>query len=216
MKTLEEIRKIREEKRKELELRVNTGIDTREKHILVCQGTGCTSSKSPEILEKFKTILKQKNIENVRVIKTGCFGLCAKGPIVIIRPEDTFYAMVKPEDCEEIVEKHIQNGEIVQRLLCKDIDGSKVKSLDELNFYKKQKRIALKNCGVINPEEIDEYIAFDGYLALEKVLKQMTQDEVIEEIKQSRTSWAWWSRIPYRQKMGANKSIYRTTKICRM
>ena len=185
MKTLEEINKIREEKRKELDLRVNTKLDTREKHILVCHGTGCTSSNSPGILETFKKILKEKNIENVRVIKTGCFGLCAKGPIVIIRPEDTFYAMVKPSDCEEIIQKHIIEGEVVQRLLCKDIDGKKVQSLDELTFYKKQKRIALKNCGVINPEEIDEYIAFDGYKALEKVLKEMTQDEVIEEISKS-------------------------------
>ena len=182
MKTLEQIHQIREEKRKELDLRVNTKLDTREKHILVCHGTGCTSSNSPEILEEFRRILKEKNIENVRVIKTGCFGLCAKGPIVIIRPEDTFYAMVKPEDCEEIIQKHIVEGEVVQRLLCKDIDGKKVQSLDELTFYKKQKRIALKNCGVINPEEIDEYIAFDGYKALEKVLKEMTPDSVIEEI----------------------------------
>ena len=166
MKSLEEIHKIREEKRKELDLRVNTKADTREKHILVCHGTGCTSSKSPEILENFRRILKEKNITNVRVIKTGCFGLCAKGPIVIIRPEDTFYAMVTPEDCEEIIETHIVKGEKVERLLCKDIDGTIVNSLDELNFYKKQKRIALKNCGVVNPEEIDEYIAFDGYKAL--------------------------------------------------
>ena len=185
MKTLEEINKIREEKRKELDLRVNTKLDTREKHILVCHGTGCTSSCSPEILETFRKILKEKNIENVRVIKTGCFGLCAKGPIVIIRPEDTFYAMVKPSDCEEIIQKHIIEGEVVQRLLCKDIDGKKVQSLDELTFYKKQKRIALKNCGVINPEEIDEYIAFDGYKALEKVLKEMTPDEVIAEVSKS-------------------------------
>ena len=185
MKTLEELHKISEEKRKELDLRVNTKADTREKHILVCHGTGCTSSKSPEILETFRTILKEKKIDNVRVIKTGCFGLCAKGPIVIIRPEDTFYAMVTPEDCEEIIESHIVEGKIVERLLCKDIDGSKVKSLDELNFYKKQKRIALKNCGVINPEEIDEYIAFDGYKALEKVLKEMTPDEVIDVVKSS-------------------------------
>lgn len=198
MKTVEEIAKIREEKRKELDLRVNKRTDIREKHILVCQGTGCTSSKSPEILENFKKIIKEKKIENVRVIKTGCFGLCAKGPIVIIRPEDTFYAMVKPEDCEEIIEKHIINGEKVERLLCKDIDGSKVNSLDELNFYKKQKRIALKNCGVVNPEDIDEYIAFDGYLALEKVLTKMTSEEVIEVIKASRSSWTWWSRFPYR------------------
>ena len=123
---------------------------------------GCTSSKSPQILEEFKRILKEKNIDNVRVIKTGCFGLCAKGPIVIIRPEDTFYAMVKPEDCEEIIQTHIIEGNKVERLLAKDIDGNKVNSLDNLTFYKKQKRIALKNCGVINPEEIDEYIAFDG------------------------------------------------------
>lgn len=198
MKTVEEIAKIREEKRKELDLRVNKSTDVREKHILVCQGTGCTSSKSPEILENFKKIIKEKKIENVRVIKTGCFGLCAKGPIVIIRPEDTFYAMVKPEDCEEIIEKHIINGEKVERLLCKDIDGSKVNSLDELNFYKKQKRIALKNCGVVNPEDIDEYIAFDGYLALEKVLTKMTSEEVIEVIKASRTSWTWRSRFSYR------------------
>ena len=185
MKSLEEIHKIREEKRKELDLRVNTKADTREKHILVCHGTGCTSSKSPQILENFRKILKEKNITNVRVIKTGCFGLCAKGPIVIIRPEDTFYAMVTPEDCEEIIETHIVKGERVERLLCKDIDGTVVNSLDELNFYKKQKRIALKNCGVVNPEEIDEYIAFDGYKALEKVLKEMTQDEVIDVIKDS-------------------------------
>lgn len=185
MKTLEEINKIRAEKRKELDLRKNTKADTREKHILVCQGTGCTSSKSPEILENFKRIIKEKNIQNVRVIKTGCFGLCAKGPIVIIRPEDTFYAMVKPEDCEEIIESHIMNGKIVERLLCKDIDGSKVQKLDDLTFYKKQKRIALKNCGVINPEDIDEYIAFDGYRALARVLAEMNGDEVIDIITKS-------------------------------
>ena len=185
MKTLEELHKISEEKRKELDLRVNTKADTREKHILVCQGTGCTSSKSPEILENFRKILKEKNIENVRVIKTGCFGLCAKGPIVIIRPEDTFYANVKPEDCEEIIETHIVKGELVQRLLCKDIDGKVVNSLDELNFYKKQKRIALKNCGMINPEDIDEYLAFDGYKALEKVLTSMKPEEVIDVVTKS-------------------------------
>ena len=184
-KTLEEIHKIREEKRKELELRINTNADTREKHILVCHGTGCTSSKSPQILENFRKIIEEKHIKNVRVIKTGCFGLCAKGPVVIIRPENTFYAQVKPEDCEEIIQTHIIEGKRVERLLCRDIDGKIVNKLDELNFYKKQKRIALKNCGVINPEDIDEYIAFDGYLALEKVLKEMTQDEVIDVVTKS-------------------------------
>lgn len=185
MKTLEEIHQIREEKRRELNLRVNTSADTREKHILVCNGTGCTSSKSPEILENFRRIIKERKLENVRVIKTGCFGLCAKGPIVIIRPEDTFYANCTPEDCEEIIQTHIIEGKRVERLLCKDIDGRIVNSLDELNFYKKQKRIALKNCGVINPEEIDEYIAFDGYKALERVIREMTQNEVIDIIKSS-------------------------------
>ena len=185
MKSLEEIKKIREEKRKELDLRVNLKANTTEKHILVCHGTGCTSSKSPKIIENFRKILEEKNIENVRVIQTGCFGLCAKGPIVIIRPEDTFYAMVTPDDCEEIIQTHIIEGKIVERLLCKDVDNTLVNRLDELNFYKKQKRIALKNCGVIDPENIDEYIAFDGYKALEKVLTSMTQDEVIEEVSNS-------------------------------
>ena len=185
MKSLEEIQKIREEKRKELDLRVNLKANTREKHILVCHGTGCTSSKSPKIIENFRKILEEKGIKNVRVIQTGCFGLCAKGPIVIIRPEDTFYAMVKPEDCEEIINTHIVEGKIVERLLCKDIDNSVVKRLDELTFYKKQQRIALKNCGIIDPENIDEYIAFDGYKALEKVLFEMSQDDVINEITES-------------------------------
>ena len=185
MKSLEEIHEIRESKRKELDLRVNLKADTREKHILVCHGTGCTSSKSPKIIENFRNILKEKNIENVKVIQTGCFGLCAKGPIVIIRPEDVFYAHVKPEDCEEIINTHIVEGKIVERLLCQDIDERTVKQLDELNFYKKQERIALKNCGIIDPENIDEYIAFDGYKALEKVLFEMTPEEVIKEVTDS-------------------------------
>ena len=184
-KTINEIEEIRNSKRAELDLRVNTAADTREKHILICHGTGCTSSKSPAIMEKFIEILKEKNVDNVRVVKTGCFGLCSKGPIVIIRPEDTFYSMVTVDDVEEIVNSHIINGEIVQRLLCKDVTGEIVNKLDELPFYKKQMRVALKNCGVIDPEEIDEYIAFDGFKALEKVLTTMSQDEVIEEISKS-------------------------------
>ena len=185
MKTFEEIMAIKEKTRKELDLRVNTKADTREKHILVCHGTGCTSSKSPKIIENFRKILEEKGLTNVRVIQTGCFGLCAKGPIVIIRPEDTFYAHVKPEDCEEIVNTHIIEGNRVQRLLCKDVDGKVVEQLDELTFYKKQKRIALKNCGLIDPEEIDEYIASEGYEALHKVLTEMTPDSVIDCITNS-------------------------------
>ena len=185
IKTIQEIEEIRKQKREELDLRININAKTKEKHILVCHGTGCTSSKSPQIIDNFRKILGENNITNVRVIQTGCFGLCAKGPIVIIRPEDTFYAHVKPEDCEEIIKTHIIEGNTVDRLLCKDIDGTIVKRLDELNFYKKQKRIALKNCGVIDPENIDEYIAFDGYKSIYKVLTEMTPDQVIEEISKS-------------------------------
>lgn len=180
-----DIDKIRDEKKKELEFRVNTNSSSKEKHILVCHGTGCTSSKSPKIIENFRKIIEEKGIKNVRVIQTGCFGLCAKGPIVIIRPEETFYAHVKPEDCEEIINTHIVEGNRVERLLCKDIDGKIAEKLNDLTFYKKQKRIALQNCGVIDPENIDEYIAFDGYQALKKVLTSMSQDEVIEEITNS-------------------------------
>ncbi len=184
MKTREEIDQIREEKRKELELRTNKNAPTTEKHILVCRGTGCTSSKSPKIIEEFRRLIEEKNIPNVRVIQTGCFGLCSKGPIVIVRPEDTFYSQVKISDCEDIINA-VASGTKVERLLCKDIDGKIVESLDELNFYKKQKRIALQNCGVIDPENIEEYLAFDGYKALEKVIFTMSQDEVITEIEKS-------------------------------
>ena len=212
MKTLEELNKIRAEKRIELDLRRNTNADTREKHILVCNGTGCTSSKSPQILENFKKLVQEKKISNVRVIKTGCYGLCAKGPIVIIRPEDTFYAMVKPEDCEEIINSHIIEGKVVEMLLCKDIDGKKVTKLDDLNFYKKQKRIALKNCGVINPEEIDEYIAFDGYRALARVLMEMSQDEVIDIIDKSGLRGRGGAGFPTGKKWRATKDAKGDTK----
>ena len=212
MKTIEELNKIRSEKRIELDLRRNTNADTREKHILVCNGTGCTSSKSPQILENFKRLVKENNLTNVRVIKTGCFGLCAKGPIVIIRPEDTFYAMVKPEDCEEIIKSHIMEGKVVERLLCKDIDGKKVMKLDELNFYKKQKRIALKNCGVINPEDIDEYIAFDGYRALARVLREMSPDEVIEIVDKSGLRGRGGAGFPTGKKWKATREAKGDTK----
>lgn len=184
-KTIQEIQTIRKEQREALDLRVNVNSKSIERHILVCNGTGCTSSKSPKIMETLNKLIEEKHIENVRVVKTGCFGLCSKGPIIIVRPEDTFYSLVTVEDCEEIINSHIVEGKIVERLLCKDVDGTIVNSLDELPFYKKQKRIVLKNCGIIDPENIDEYIAFDGYKALEKVLTSMSQDEVIDEISKS-------------------------------
>ena len=185
MKTIAELNEIRERVANELALRKDRNYTGREKHILVCGGTGCTSSKSKEIIARLEEGIKANGLDHVRVIRTGCFGLCAKGPIVVVRPEDTFYAMAKPEDVEEIVEKHLKGGEVVERLLCKDVDGSLVRSLDELNFYKKQHRIVLKNCGLIDPENIDEYLAFDGYKALEKVLTSMSPDEVIKEVLDS-------------------------------
>lgn len=166
MKSIEELNEIREKTFKEISLRKDINYPGNEKHILVCGGTGCTSSHSGKIIEKLNEQIKEKNIENVRVVRTGCFGLCARGPIMVIRPEDTFYAMATEDDVEEIIDKHIIKGEIVERLLCKDVDGTVVKKLDELNFYKKQHRIVLKNCGLIDPENIDEYLAFDGYKAL--------------------------------------------------
>ena len=185
MKTIEELNEIREKTFKEISLRKDKNYTGKEKHVLVCGGTGCTSSHSKDIIEKFEELIKKDELDNVRIIRTGCFGLCAKGPIIVVRPEDTFYAAAHVDDVEEIVEKHLKNGEIVEILLCKDVDGSMVKSLDELNFYKKQHRIVLKNCGIIDPENIDEYLAFDGYKALEKVLTSMSPDDVIKEVSDS-------------------------------
>ena len=157
-------------------------------HVLVCGGTGCTSSNSEKIIEEMNKELINNGIEKeVKVIKTGCFGLCAVGPIVIVYPEGSFYCMVKPEDAKEIVVEHLLKGRIVDRLLYKEQDKVEdiVTSLNEVGFYKKQKRIALRNCGVINPENIEEYIAFDGYKALGKVLTEMTPEQVINTIKKS-------------------------------
>lgn len=156
-------------------------------HVLVCGGTGCTSSNSEKIIKEFETRLKESNLENeVKVIRTGCFGLCAQGPIVIVYPEGSMYTQVKVEDVQEIVEEHLLKGRLVKRLLIGDIDVEDVtKSLENVDFFKRQKRIALRNCGVINPENIDEYIAYDGYKALEKVLTEMTPAEVIDVVKRS-------------------------------
>ena len=156
-------------------------------NVLVCGGTGCTSSNSGEIINALEREIKARGLEKeVEVVKTGCFGLCALGPIMIVYPEGSFYSMVKVEDIPEIVEEHLLKGRIVKRLLYQEtVDGDNIKSLNETPFYAKQQRTALRNCGVINPECIDEYIAMDGYKALEKVLTQMTPDEVIEEIKAS-------------------------------
>ena len=156
-------------------------------HVLVCGGTGCTSSGSHAIVETLESEIKKNGLETeVQVVKTGCFGLCALGPIMIVYPEGTFYSMVKKEDIPEIVSEHLLKGRIVSRLVYDEtVEDTGIKSLNETNFYKKQMRIALRNCGVINPEVIDEYIGCDGYAALGKVLTEMTPDDVIETILDS-------------------------------
>ncbi|WP_124100558.1 NADH-quinone oxidoreductase subunit NuoF [Ruminococcus sp. Marseille-P6503] len=158
------------------------------KQILVCGGTGCTSSGSKKVIEALEDELKKQGLEKeVLVVKTGCFGLCALGPILIVYPEGAFYSQATPEGVIRIVDEHIKKGNIVKELLYKETvhtDGSII-SLSETNFYKKQLRIALRNCGVINPEDIREYIATDGYQALAKVLTKMTPDDVIQELLDS-------------------------------
>ena len=157
-------------------------------HVMICGGTGCTSSGSDKVAAAFEAEIVTAGLENeVKVIRTGCFGLCALGPLVVIYPEGTFYSMVKPEDVAEIVNEHLLKGRPVLRLLYNETvaEDNSIKSLDETSFYKKQKRIALRNCGVINPENIEEYIAFDGYAALGKALTEMTPDEVIQVVLDS-------------------------------
>ncbi len=157
-------------------------------HVLICGGTGCTSSGSQALFTKLESELQAKGLENeIKIVQTGCFGLCALGPIMIVYPEGTFYSRVTAEDIPEIVEEHLLKGRIVERLVYNDAaDDAKVEetiaSLSETQFYKKQKRVALRNCGVINPEVIDEYIAMDGYFALAKVVKEMTPEDVINTI----------------------------------
>ena len=156
--------------------------------VLVCGGTGCTSSNSEKIIEKLQEEIARHGLEDeVNVVRTGCFGLCALGPIMIVYPEGSFYSMVQVEDIPEIVEEHLLKGRIVKRLLYQEtvVDDNTTKSLNETTFYAKQMRIALRNCGVINPEDISEYIAVDGYTALAKVLKEMTPQEVIGVMKAS-------------------------------
>lgn len=156
-------------------------------HVLVCGGTGCTSSNSLAIIDALESEIAKKGLqEEVKVVRTGCFGLCALGPIMIVYPEGSFYSQVKVEDVPEIVEEHLLKGRLVKRLLYDEtVTMEDVKSLQETDFYKKQHRVALRNCGVIDPENIEEYIAFDGYMALAKCLKELTPAQVIQIVKDS-------------------------------
>ena len=163
-------------------------MDLFRSHVLICGGTGCTSSGSTAIYERFKKLVDENKLtREVKLVHTGCFGLCEVGPVVIIYPEGAFYSRIQEKDVDEIVAEHLVKGRIVTRLLYKESvePTGGVKALDDVEFYKKQKRVALRNCGVIDPESIDEYIAFDGYKALGKVLGEMTPAEVIDVINRS-------------------------------
>ncbi len=161
-------------------------------HVLICGGTGCTSSGSAALREALAKELAANNLsEEIKIVQTGCFGLCALGPIMIVYPEGTFYSRVTKEDIPEIVSEHLLKGRIVDRLVYNkndDTDGEAHTlhtSLSDTDFYKKQKRVALRNCGVINPEKIDEYIAMDGYFALAKVLTEMSREDVVQTLLDS-------------------------------
>lgn len=162
-------------------------MDFYRSHVLVCSGTGCTSSGSAEIIEKMEEELKKNGLENeVKIVRTGCFGLCEAGPIMVIYPEGAFYSRVQPEDVSEIVSEHLLKGRIVERLIHRDEKTQDIElSLNQVEFYKKQVRVALRNCGVIDPENIDEYIAFDGYKALGTCLTEKTPEDVIDMISKS-------------------------------
>ncbi|WP_432665938.1 NADH-quinone oxidoreductase subunit NuoF [Wukongibacter baidiensis] len=162
-------------------------MDLYRSHVLICGGTGCTSSGSTGIEERFKTELEKQGLtKEVKLVKTGCFGLCEAGPIVIIYPEGSFYSQINMEDVERIVEEHLLKGIVVKDLLHNEsVEEDTIKPIHEIGFYKKQERVALRNCGLISAEDIEEYIAMDGYKALGKVLTEMTPQEVIDEIKAS-------------------------------
>ncbi len=159
--------------------------------VLICGGTGCTSSGSATLIEEFENRIEENGLtDEVKIVRTGCFGLCALGPVVIVYPDGTFYSRVQKEDVAEIVSEHLLKGRIVERLVYSDVDEAVKEeaahvSLSDTTFYKSQKRVALRNCGVINPESIEEYIAMDGYAALGKALTEMTPEEVIKCVTDS-------------------------------
>lgn len=188
MKTLEELKTVRESMEGEVALRTHGNASSKyERHILVCGGTGCTSSGSPKIIEKLEEEFAAKGLnDKVQIVKTGCFGLCERGPIMIVYPEGSFYSRVDVNEIPRIVDEHLIGGNPVKEFLYEEtVDGDNIKALEETDFYKKQHRVALRNCGVINPECINEYIGRDGYKALGKVLTSMTPEDVIQTILDS-------------------------------
>ena len=191
IKNAKELTTLRDHARQSMEIRLDRLVDpSPEKHkidILVCGVAGCASSGSLKVADAIEEQIKANGLgEEVKVIKTGCFGLCAEGPIMMVCPEHVMYTKVTPEDVAEIFEEHIKGGKVVKRLLAGENEYEEIKDrLPQIPFFSMQKRIALNNCGIIDPENIDEYIALDGYQALAKVLNEYEPDDVIDEIKKS-------------------------------
>ena len=191
IKSIADIDKIRRSKHADISIRLDKDSRPTETggrmHIMVCGGTGCTSSNSMKIIAGLEELIRINRMQDdIKVVKTGCFGLCAEGPIVMIYPDHVMYTLVQPEDVNEIFDSHVKNGKPVKRLLAGDKEAEKIENaLENVDFFSRQMRIALRNCGTINPEEIDEYIARGGYLALEKVLTEMEPEDVIDTIKDS-------------------------------
>ena len=190
MITIKELQEIKEKTLPKIALRHNDtkdDISVYKKQVMICRGTGCTSSKSDKIEEKFRTMLEEKNMSSdVDVVRTGCFGLCEAGPVVVVYPEGTFYSHIELDDVETIIDSDLAKNEIVKDLLYKGaIEDDTIKAIDEVQFYAKQERIALKNCGMIDPECIEEYIAYDGYVALHEALNNMKPEDVISLLKDS-------------------------------
>ena len=193
MITINDLNRIKEETLEKIELRRSKqstmsfekkDMKSHMTHVLVCGGTGCHSSQGDEIRRLLEEKVEEKGLDNIEVTLTGCFGLCETGPNIVIYPEGIFYSQVKLEDIDEIVEEHFVKGNIIKRLLYEGaVKEETILPVNEVNFYKKQTRVALRNCGLINPEDIDEYIALDGYQALAKVLTEMSQQEVIDFVK---------------------------------
>lgn len=187
IKSLDDLNKVRQEHSDRLALREHRSAPGPRMNIMVCGGTGCLSSDSDKVIKNLELILKARGYaDEVKVIRTGCFGFCEQGPIVKVEPENVFYVRVSPKDAKDIVDEHVAKGTIVERLLYEDPQKKeRVHVQEEMSFYKKQLRVALRNCGLINPEDIYESIAAGGYEALGKVLTQMSRDEVIDVVKKS-------------------------------
>ena len=192
MNSVNELNELREQSRSKVALREGMDKPADDKirlDVLTCGGTGCHASNSDKIIENLKAELVKRGIQGeVNLVKTGCFGLCQKGPIMAIFPDNIYYCHVKPEDAERIVEEHIVNGRVIEDMQLYDEDPEtkqRIHDIEKIKFYEKQQRIALRNCGRIGPEDITEYIAIDGYQGLAKALTSMTPQEVIDEMKAS-------------------------------